>query len=83
MAKIICKINLGVLYQDIFIEDQNKIEKFSIPLNEIPNFIVKQREIKDIYIKTPNKDFFKNIELKTKKLEYNLYTQNTKYFHYI
>ena len=88
MAKIICKIDLGMLKQDLFIESQKysgkpTLEKFSLTLDEIPSFIAKQKDIKDIYIKGANKTFLEKIEHDTKKLEYNLYNQDTKYFHYI
>ena len=59
------------------------MEKFSLILDEIPEFIAKQADVQDIYISGANKDFLKKIELETKEKEYVLYAQDTKHFHYI
>lgn len=59
------------------------IEKFSMPLNKIPDFIAEHRDIKDIYLCGANRNFLEKIEKETKKLESILYSKDTKIFHYI
>ncbi len=88
MDRILCKINLGTLNQTLWVERENKngeinLKEFSLRLDEIPTFISKEREIKDIYISGASKSFLEKIEFDTKKLEQNLYAENTKIFHYM
>lgn len=88
MDKILCKINLGTLNQTLWIEKENKngkidLKEFSLRLDEIPTFISKEREIKDIYITGASKSFLEKIESDTRKIEQNLYAENTKLFHYM
>lgn len=88
MDRILCKINLGTLNQTLWVERENKngeinLKEFSLRLDEIPTFISKEREIKDIYISGASKSFLEKIESDTKKLEQNLYAENTKIFHYM
>ena len=87
-AKLICKINMGALKQDVYIQGQKysgkqTLENFKLSLDEIPEFIAKQRDIKDIYISGVNQNFFQKIEMDTRKIEYSLYNKDTKFFHYI
>jgi len=88
MDKILCKINLGTLNQTLWVEKENKngkidLKEFSLRLDEIPNFISKERAIKDIYITGASKAFLEKIESDTRKIEQNLYSENTKLFHYM
>ena len=87
MEKIICKINLGSLKQTLIVTDETEknpiIKKFFLTMEEIPTFIARQNNIKNIYISGATKEFLKKIEIDTKKAEYNLYSQSTKQFHYI
>lgn len=90
MAEIICNIKPGVLKQDIYIKGQkysnkNTLEKYSLEMEEIPEFIAKQKDIKDVFLGGVSKFFLEKIEYDTKQLEKNLYNkQDTdKIFHYI
>lgn len=87
MEKIICKINLGSLKQTLIVTDETEknpiIKKFFLTMEEIPTFIARQNNIKNIYISGATKEFLKKIEIDTKKAEYNLYSRSTKQFHYI
>ncbi len=84
MSKIICKINLGALKQNLYVsDDEDNLTRFSLTTEEIPEFIAKQQDVKDIYIHGANKDFLTKIEIDTRKKEYNLYAKDTKFFHYI
>ena len=54
MAEIICNINPGVLKQDVYVKDQNNqntLEKYSLGIEEIPDFIAKQKNVKDIFLR--------------------------------
>lgn len=80
MAKIMCKINLGTVYQNLYKETQiGQVEVFSLPLEKIPSFIAKQEDVKDVYISGLNKSFLEKIESDTKILTYD---NNNKIFHY-
>ena len=88
MAKIICKVNIGLSKQTVYIESQKysgkrTLEHFVVPTEEIPNFIVKQKDIEDIYLGGATKDYLSKIEQETNELEKTLYSQSTKTFHYI
>lgn len=84
MLEIICNIKLGELKQDLYIKNQNKIlQKFSLALDEIPNFIANKKDIQNIYLTGTTQNFLKNIELSTKEIEQKLFSQNTKNFIYI
>lgn len=82
--KIICDIQMGMLKHTVYImKNDNTVENFfNLTLKEIPDFIVQEKDIQDIYLTGLNKNFLKKIEKEIKEKEYNLYSQNNKIFHY-
>lgn len=86
MEKLICKIQPGLKNQIIYIQSEkydNKktLETFSIPLNEIPDFIINQK-VYDVYFRG-NKDFISKIEKDIKQKEIEKYSENKIIFNYI
>lgn len=88
-AKMICKINIGAMYQTVYIEnekydDKKTLETYQILLKDFPDFVAKQIDIPDIYIKGISRDFFQKIEEESKLLEKTKYNRTSKkQFHYI
>lgn len=87
-AKMICKINIGAMYQTIYIEnekygDKKTVETHKILLRDFPEFVVNQLDVPDVYVSGITEDFFKKIEQETKLLEKTKYNKNTKHFHYV
>ena len=81
--KIICNIKMGMFKHNLYIILKDEIiETFNLSLTEIPNFIAQRKDIQDVYLTGLNKNFLKKIEKETKDIEYKLYTQNNKIFHY-
>lgn len=84
MLEIICNIKLGELKQDLYIKNQNIIlQKFSLALDEIPDFIAKRKDIQNVYLTGTTQNFLRNIELSARQIENNLFSQDTKNFIYI
>ena len=82
MERIVCNIQMGKLYQDVYIiNDNNKIQNFTVPLEKIPDFII-EHNIYNVTLKGI-KDFSKNIEKDTKEKEIKKYAQNKINFYYI
>lgn len=87
-AKAICKINIGDMYQTVYIENEkyeNKktLEHHSILLKDLPNFFAKLKDVNDIYISGVSKEFGLSIEKETRMLQYQKENKDTKFFHYI
>lgn len=87
-AKAICKINIGDMYQTVYIENEkygNKktLEHHSILLKDLANFFANLNDVNDIYISGVSKEFGISIEEETKMLQYQKYNKDTKIFHYI
>ena len=83
MSKIVCNIQAGVLKHEVAIVKDVTVERFELALNQIPNFIIQHSDVKDVYLHGLNYSFLEKIEQDTQKLEQNLYSHNTKKFHYI
>ena len=86
MEKIVCNISLGAKNQDVYIigekySNKKTIQSFSMPVDEIPNFIIKH-DIYDIVLKGP-KTFTQQIEEKIKQQGLEKYTQNKIKFTYM
>ena len=80
---MICKIDMGTLFQDFFIKtkDENgeeKVQNVYIKLNEIPEFIANYKGNAKIFLSGANKTFLQKIERDTKK-KYNVI--NKKFFY--
>lgn len=87
-AKAICKINIGVINQTIYIENEkNKgkkiLEDYSITLQNLPEFLANLNDVDKIYISGVSKDFGHLIEEKTRTIQYKKYNKDTKLFYYI
>ncbi len=88
-ARMICKINIGAMYQTIYIENEKyegkkTLETYQILLKDFPDFIAKQIDVPDIYIKGISHDFFQKIEEESLILERTKYNRiSKKKFHYI
>lgn len=80
--KIVCHINLGQLFQDIYvIETKEKVQKYSIKLDELPCFLASRKNIFNIEMHG-NKNFCLKIEKDTNELQQKLYfTKNKKFFY--
>ena len=51
MERILCDFQIGNLYQNVFVKKENKkVEKFSLKLKDIPDFINKEG-INAVFIK--------------------------------
>lgn len=87
-AKAICKINIGDMYQTVYIENEkydNKktLEHHSVLLTKLPSFFVELNDVNDIYISGVSKEFGMSIEKETRMLQYQKYNKDNKTFHYI
>lgn len=87
-AKAICKINIGLMHQTVFIKntkykDKEIIETHSVLLKDLPEFFANLQDVDDIYISGVSKNFGKSIEKETKIIQYQKYNKDTKHFNYI
>ena len=87
MKIIVCKINMGSLLHKVYIGDEEKTpietKSYSMPIEEIPTFIVSYKDIFEVYLSGASEEFLKTIETDTKELEQRLFSKNTKNFHYV
>lgn len=87
-AKAICKIDLGVIDQTIYVQNEKykgkqTLETYKSSLKELPEFFANLNDVNDIYLSGASKDFELTIEKETRKIQYKKYNQDTKIFHYI
>ena len=87
-AKAICKINIGKMYQTVYIENgkyegKKTLEHYQILLKNLPDFFANLHDVDDIYLSGTPKDFGLPIEKETRILQYKKYNKDTKTFHYI
>lgn len=68
-----CKINIGDFYQTVFFSDGRR-KRESIPLDSLPTFFAKEKDIEAVYLDGASIEFLKEIEEKTNKLEQSMYT---------
>lgn len=86
MEKILCDIQLGVLKQQVFIigekyNNKRTVESFTMQLDEIPDFIMKQN-IHEVVLKGP-KRFTNKIEQETKEKQICQYHETKIKFKYM
>lgn len=83
MKSIICKIQLGLGLQQLFIKkDGDKIESVKMPIKDIAKFIVNQEQDVEMFF-SGSKDFFLKIKQQTEELEIAKYGIKKAKFHYI
>lgn len=80
MARIICKINIGLKNQTVYIQGQkysNKqtLESFEMPIQNIANFIIDQQGISEVRL-SGSKIYTEKIEDDVKELELKKYSKN-------
>ncbi len=80
MAKIICKINIGIRNQTVYIRSQkysNKqtLESFEVPIENIAHFIMQQQDVSEVYL-SGSKVYVTKIEDDVKELELKKYSTN-------
>lgn len=78
MANAVCKLQLGLKNQTIFIKNykyHNKqtLESIKVPTEEIPNFIAKTSDITEVVLSGPI-EYLKKIEKDTEKIEKTKYS---------
>lgn len=81
MAKIICKINIGLKNQKVYIQGQkysNKqtLESYDVPIEDIAKFIISQEGINEVYL-GGIKNYTEEIKNEIKDLEIQKYAKNT------
>ena len=86
-ARAICKINIGTMYQTVYIENEkykNKktTETHHLLLKDLSEFFANLNDVNDIYISGVSEEFGKSIEQETRMLQYQKYSKDTKTFHY-
>lgn len=86
MAKAICKINVGLKNQTIYIQGQkysNKqtLESYEVPIQNIANFLINQSGITEIHL-GGSKVYIQKIEDDIKDLEIKKYAKNSIKFVY-
>lgn len=86
MAKAICKINVGLKNQTIYIQGQkysNKqtLESYEVPIQNIANFLINQSGITEIHL-GGSKVYIQKIEDDIKDLEIKKYAKNSIKFIY-
>ena len=80
---IVCRINLGVMYQTIYVKkDPNTIERHRVLMEDLADFLM-NTPIDDVYIYGVPQEYAKSIERDTRKKQYEKYNQDTKKFHYM
>lgn len=61
-----CKINIGTFYQTVFFSDGLR-ERESIPLDSLPTFFAKEKDINKVYLSGGPKNLLQSIEKQTKE----------------
>jgi len=87
MATIICKINLGLKNQTVFIRSEkysNKetMEEYQMPIEDISSFIANTQDVADAVFSGP-REYAKKIEQETKEKEKAKYSKIKTRFIYI
>lgn len=82
MATAICKINLGLKEQTLFIQDNGEMKNYQLSLNDLSNFIVEKTDINEVIFSGP-RQYVKKIEQETKEKEKSKYTKIKTKFIYI
>lgn len=72
MVKMTCKVRIGLYRQKVLIEGRNAkgklpIEAYWMPLEEIPKFIVNQKDVTKVFLVGPE-DYTSTIENKYNEL---------------
>lgn len=88
MAKAICKINIGLKNQTVYIQNKkykysNKyvLKSYEVPFQDLANFFINQTKVTEIHLGGPA-SFIQRLESDIKKLELNKYNKNTIQFIY-
>ena len=86
MARVICKINIGLKNQTVYIQGQkysNKqtLESYEMPVQEVANFIANQQGISEVHF-GGSKIYTEKIEDDIKELELKKYSKNKIKFFY-
>ena len=86
MARVICKINVGLKNQTVYIQNQKyskkqTLESYEIPIQNIADFIVNQSGITEVHF-GGSKIYTEKIEDNIKNLELKKYNKNTIKFIY-
>lgn len=82
MSKLICKVRLGALNQDVLIQENDTVEAYQMPLKDISTFIIENQDIKEVYL-GGTESFMKKIQQEVKQLELAKYSTTKINFHYI
>lgn len=87
MATIICKINLGIKMQQVYIEskkysDKKIVETYQLPIDDLATFIAKHEDVKQARLSGP-KFYLEKIEKDTKEIEMRQYSKEKTVFYYI
>lgn len=87
-AKAICKINIGLMHQTVYVEnkkykDKETLETHYITLKDLPEFFANLKDVNEIYISGVSKEFGESIEKETKMIQYQKYNEDTKHFNYM
>lgn len=87
MAVISCKINLGLKDQRISIHskkysDKDTTESYEMPLEDIPSFIAKTKDVEKVYLSGPA-SYLKQIQNRTREEEIKLYKKAKTLFIFI
>lgn len=88
MTKAICKINIGKMFQTVYIENEKykgkkTLEHYQVLLKDLPEFFATLNDVNDIYLSGISKEFGSSIEKDTKLIQHQKYNKDTKIFHYI
>ena len=86
-AKAICKINIGQMFQTVYVENEKygskkTLENYQILLKDLPTFFADLNDVNDIYLFGISKEFGLSIEKETKIIQNQKYNKDTKNFHY-
>lgn len=80
MARVICKINIGLKNQTVYVQgekynNRQTLESFEMPIQNIANFIVNQQGISEVRL-SGSKIYTEKIEDDVKELELKKYSKN-------
>lgn len=86
-ARMACKISIGSLYQDVYIENSKYDGKMTkevhqIPITQLSDFIVDAHDVEDIYLAGPIVYLMK-IQQEVKSKELKKYNKNSKKIHFV
>lgn len=87
MATLICKINLGIKNQTVFIRSEKyshkeTMEEYQMPVEDIASFIADMQDVEEAVFSGP-REYAKKIEQETKEKEKTKYSKVKTRFVYI